>query len=885
MKKFTYMFEEGNAGMKNLLGGKGANLAEMRGLGLPVPNGFTITTEACLDYYEKDETISAELEGQIKDLLSRLEKETNKAFNSTKSPLLVSVRSGARASMPGMLDTVLNLGLNDKVVETLAGLTSNRRFAFDSYRRFIMMFSDVVKGINKDEFECLMDAAKKAKGVEEDNDLDAGDLEKVTRQSLARYKEIMGEDFPQDPYVQLMDAVKAVFRSWNNPRAIYYRQINNIPSDWGTAVNIQEMVFGNLGNNSGSGVAFSRSPATGENRIYGEFLVNAQGEDVVAGVRTPMDWEEMKDWMPDVYEEFRDIAKQLEKHYGDMQDIEFTIEKGKLYLLQTRNGKRTADAALQIAVDMVEEGLIDKRRALMQIESRLLDYLLHPSFDTEALKKAKPIAKGLPASPGAATGGLVFSVEAACEAVNAGKKIILACVETSAEDIEGMNIAEGILTAKGGMTSHAAVVARGMGTCCVSGCSSLRIDKEAKVMEVHGKHYREGDLISLDGSTGCVYDTEIKTVEADLSDVFTTVLSWANDIRKLNVRANADKKEDVVKALELGAGGIGLCRTEHMFFAKDRIFEFRKMILAEDEATRQAQLDKLLAIQQSDFEDIFRILKGYPATIRLLDPPLHEFLPAEREEREELAESMGISLDELQTMMRALREVNPMLGMRGCRLAIVFPEIAEMQTKAIIQAAIAVKKEGIEVNPEIMVPLVSDIKEQAYLRKIIDSVAKKVLAEENVDLAYSVGCMIETPRAALTSGEIALEADFFSYGTNDLTQMGYGLSRDDAGKILDVYYKKEIFETDPTAILDQKGIGRLIRISSAEGREAKPEVHLGICGEHGGEASTIRLCHELNFDYVSCSPYRVPIAILAAAQAQIECPREYMGADLRKWPL
>lgn len=882
MKKFVYMFAEGNASMRELLGGKGANLAEMTGLGLPVPNGFTVSTEACIAYYDHGRKISEGIQEEIFEYLHKLEAATGKTLGDKNNPLLVSVRSGARASMPGMMDTVLNLGLNDEVVEGLAKLTNNRRFAFDAYRRFIMMFSDVVMEVHKDEFEALMDEAKKAKGVTEDTELDAEDLEKVAQASLARYKEIKGEDFPQDPKMQLIEAVEAVFRSWNNPRAIYYRQMHNIPASWGTAVNVQEMVFGNMGDDSGSGVAFSRNPATGENKVYGEFLINAQGEDVVAGVRTPINLEEMKTWNVDIYNQFSDIAKRLEKHYGDMQDLEFTIERSKLFILQTRNGKRTAQAAMRVAVEMVEEGMVSKERALQQIDPRSLDALLHPMFDEAALKKAQPVAKGLPASPGAASGEIVFSAEEARLAKEAGKKVILVRLETSAEDIEGMNLSEGILTARGGMTSHAAVVARGMGKCCVSGCADLTIDEAACKAYLKDLALNKGDVISIDGTTGQVYAGAIPSVEAHITGYFSTVLNWANETRQMNVRANADTPKDAAKALELGAGGIGLVRTEHMFFEKDRIFEFRQMILAKNEEERRAALAKILPIQRGDFEGIFRAMQGLPVTIRLLDPPLHEFLPHEENEMKELADAMGISLDEIKRVVHGLAEANPMLGMRGCRLAVVFPEIAEMQVEAIISAALNVQKEGIKVYPEIMVPLISVDKELEYLRKIITDKADQLIKEAGQDLHYLVGTMIEIPRAALTSDEIAQHADFFSYGTNDLTQMGYGLSRDDAGRVLDTYYQKGIFESDPTAILDQKGVGRLVKISSQEAREVKPEIHLGICGEHGGEPSSIHLCHDLNFDYVSCSPYRVPIAILAAAQAQIEKPRDYVSVDFRE---
>lgn len=880
MTKFVYLFKEGNASMRELLGGKGANLAEMTNLDLPVPPGFTITAEACNAYYDQGEQIFEAIAEEIRQSLKTLQDETGKELGNPERPLVVSVRSGARASMPGMMDTVLNLGFNDQVAEGMAQLTHNRRFAYDAYRRFIMMFADVVMGIDKNEFEAIMDEVKKARGVTEDTELNAEDLEEVTRKSLARYEEIKGEPFPQDPTLQLMDAIEAVFRSWNNPRAQYYRRMNNIPHSWGTAVNVQEMVYGNMGENSASGVAFSRNPAVGDNHIYGEYLQNAQGEDVVAGVRTPVDLNNMKNWLPEVYDQFCDVAKRLEKHYGDMQDLEFTIEEGHLFLLQTRNGKRTAQAAIKIAVEMVEEGLVTKERALMQIDPASLDTLLHPRFDRDELAKAKAICKGLPASPGAASGQIVFSAQEANRQVLDGKKVILVRQETSPEDIEGMHIAEGILTARGGMTSHAAVVARGMGKCCITGCSELVIDEKAKTMTVKGVDYKEGEILSLDSSTGEVYAEEIHTVPAEIAGDFETVMTWAKETSKMNVRANADNPADVQKSLDLGAGGVGLTRTEHMFFEKDRIFQFRKMILAKSKEERLLALEKIRPIQQGDFEGIFRALKGLPATIRLLDPPLHEFLPKKEDEIKDLAESMDMEIEDVNKVIHSLQESNPMLGMRGCRLAVVFPEIAEMQTAAIIQAAINVKKEGIDVYPEIMVPLICTVKELSFLRKVISNVADKLIEESGIDIHYNVGTMIEIPRAALTADEIAPVADFFSYGTNDLTQMGFGLSRDDAGPVLDAYYQKGIFENDPTAILDQKGIGRLVKISSKEAREVKPEIHLGICGEHGGEPSSVKFLHGLNFDYVSCSPFRVPIAILSAAQAQIENPRDYLSTDL-----
>ncbi|MDO5015406.1 MAG: pyruvate, phosphate dikinase [Eubacteriales bacterium] len=883
MTKFVYLFEEGNANMRDLLGGKGAGLAEMTNLGMPVPRGFTITSEACNDYYAKNKSIADNIREEISKSLDTLQEETGKELGNPEKPLLVSVRSGARASMPGMMDTVLNLGLNDQVVEGLASLTDNRRFAYDSYRRFIMMFADVVMEIDKQEFESILDAAKAARGVEADIDLTAEDLEDVTHKSLARYEEIKGEPFPQDPIVQLYEAVEAVFRSWDNPRAQYYRRMNNIPHSWGTAVNVQEMVYGNMGNDSGSGVAFSRSPSIGDNHIYGEFLPNAQGEDVVAGVRTPVDLEKMKEWLPEVYDQFTDLAKRLESHYGDMQDIEFTIEKGKLFLLQTRNGKRTAQAAMKIAVDMYEEGLVSKERALMQINPVSLDTLLHPRFSEEELKKVKPICSGLPASPGAASGSIVFDANEARKQALKGRKVILIRQETSPEDIEGMNLAQGILTARGGMTSHAAVVARGMGKPCITGCSSLLIDEKNKTVTIDGVDYKKGDILSLDGSTGQVYADEIPTVDAEIAGNFETIMEWAKEISKMNVRANADKAEDVAKAIELGAGGVGLTRTEHMFFEKDRIFDFRKMILSKTKEEREEALKVIQPIQESDFEGIFRALNGLPATIRLLDPPLHEFLPKKGAEINELAESMGMKPKDVKKVIKSLQELNPMLGMRGCRLAIIFPEIPRMQTAAIIQAAINVYKEGIPVHPEIMVPLISTVKELHFLRQLISEEADRLIAEAGVDIHYTIGTMIEIPRAALTADEIGKEADFFSFGTNDLTQMGFGLSRDDAGRVLDAYYKQGIFENDPTAVLDQKGVGRMMDIAAREGRAANPNIHLGVCGEHGGEPSSVKFCQKLDFDYVSCSPFRVPIAILSAAQAEIESPREYLSSDLKKY--
>lgn len=883
MTKFVYMFKEGNATMRNLLGGKGANLCEMMNIGLPVPHGFTISTEACTAYYKDGREISPEINDQIFAALKKMEQETGKVFGDKHNPLLVSVRSGARASMPGMMDTILNLGLNDEVVEGLIELSGNPRFAYDSYRRFITMFADVVMGIDKNNFEAILDDLKKQKGVELDTDLDADDMKEMAKRSLARYAELKGEAFPQEPREQLIEAVKAVFRSWMNDRAIYYRHMNNIPSDWGTAVNVQEMVYGNMGEDSGTGVAFSRNPATGEPGIYGEYLMNAQGEDVVAGIRTPFHIDHMKEQLPEVYKQFVDVINTLEKHYGDMQDIEFTIEKGKLFMLQCRNGKRTAQAALRVAVDMVNEGLVDKKKALLQIDPNTLDALLHPMFDQKALKAAKKIAKGLPASPGAAAGQIVFTAEDAKAAKEAGKKVILVRLETSPEDIVGMNVSEGILTVRGGMTSHAAVVARGMGKCCVSGCAEASVNEKAKTCTIGGKVYHEFDEMSLDGSTGQVYEGLVPTVPAEISGNFETIMNWSDEIRQMSVRTNADTPKDAKKARELGAGGIGLTRTEHMFFEQDRIFQFRRMILAKTEEERRAALAKIEPIQQGDFEGIFQAMDGFPVTIRLLDPPLHEFLPHTEPEMKELADSMGIKLADVQQVVKDLHELNPMLGLRGCRLSIVYPEIAEMQTAAIIKAALKVQKDGVKVFPEIMVPLISCAKELAFVRNVICKVADELIAKSGQSLKYHVGTMIEIPRAALTAKEVVQQADFFSFGTNDLTQMGYGLSRDDAGKILETYYEKGIFENDPTAILDQVGIGRLMEICAKESREVKPEVHLGICGEHGGQPDSIAFCHSLNFDYVSCSPFRVPIARLAAAQSEIRNPREYRSTDLKQY--
>jgi pyruvate,orthophosphate dikinase len=870
MTKYVYMFSEGNASMRNLLGGKGANLAEMTGLGLPVPRGFTITTEACTRYYEDNETISQEIEAEIFETLAKAEDLIGKKFGDPNDPYLVSVRSGSRASMPGMMDTILNLGLNDTVVEGLAKLTGNPRFAYDSYRRFIAMFGDVVMEVEKSLFEEELDAVKEERGAKLDTDLDADAMKEVVKRYKALYARVKGEDFPQDPREQLMEAVKAVFRSWNNERAIVYRRMNDIPGSWGTAVNVQEMVYGNMGNTSGTGVAFTRNPSTGENKLYGEFLMNAQGEDVVAGIRTPQTIDQLKEVMPEVYEQFIQIAETLEKHYRDMQDMEFTIERGKLFMLQTRNGKRTAAAALKVAVDLVEEGMISKEEALLKIDPKQLDALLHPTFVPAALKAAKSIAKGLPASPGAATGRVYFDAESATVASERGEKVILVRVETSPEDIQGMNVSQGILTGRGGMTSHAAVVARGMGKCCVSGCSELSIrEKDGYFTTEDGTRFNEGDWISLDGTTGLIYAGAVETQDASLSGDFDTIMQWSDETRTLKIRTNADTVRDAAMAVKLGAEGIGLCRTEHMFFEADRIFAFRQMIVAKTVEARRAALAKLLPMQKEDFIGLFETMQGFPVTIRFLDPPLHEFLPHEDAEINELAAELKISSDDLKTLINDLHELNPMMGHRGCRLAVTYPEIAEMQTRAVIEAAIEVNKKGNNVIPEIMIPLICDVQELKFVKNIVVKTAEQILAENNVKMEYHVGTMIEIPRAALTADEIAREADFFSFGTNDLTQMTYGLSRDDAGKILDAYYQNKIFESDPTARLDLIGVGKLMKIASQDGRSVKPDLKLGICGEHGGDPSSIAYCHELGFNYVSCSPFRVPIARLAAAQAAI----------------
>ncbi|TCW42035.1 pyruvate phosphate dikinase [Thermohydrogenium kirishiense] len=871
-KKYVYLFSEGNASMRNLLGGKGANLAEMTNLGLPVPQGFTVTTEACTKYYEDGKKISDEIVEEIYKNMAILEQINNKKFGDKKNPLLVSVRSGARVSMPGMMDTILNLGLNDDTVVGLAEATNNERFAYDSYRRFIQMFSDVVMGIDKNKFEAILDAVKEENGAKYDTDLTAENLKEVVKRYKELYKQEMGVEFPQDPKVQLLEAVKAVFRSWDNPRAIVYRRLNDIPSDWGTAVNVQTMVFGNMGNDSGTGVAFTRNPATGEKALFGEFLMNAQGEDVVAGIRTPQPISTLKDIMPEVYNQFTEIANKLENHYRDMQDIEFTIEKSKLYMLQTRNGKRTAQAALKVAIDLVNEGLIDEKEAVLRVDPKQLDQLLHPMFDAEALKAAKPIAKGLPASPGAAAGKVYFTADDAVEAAKGrGEKVVLVRMETSPEDIEGMVVAQGILTGRGGMTSHAAVVARGMGTCCVAGCSAALIDENEKVMKIGDIIVKEGDYISIDGSTGNVYLGEIKTVPPSLTGNFATLMSWADRYRKLKVKANADIPRDAKVAVNFGAEGIGLCRTEHMFFAEDRIPAMREMIVSKTEEQRRNALNKLLPMQRSDFEGLFEAMGEHPVTIRLLDPPLHEFLPHEDEDIKELANEMGMAFEDLKATVESLKEFNPMLGFRGCRLAVKYPEIAEMQTRAIIEAAINVSnKLGIDIEPQIMIPLIGDIKEMKYVKEIIVKTADEVLKEKNANLKYQVGTMIEVPRAALTADEIAKEAEFFSFGTNDLTQLTFAFSRDDAGKFLESYYDKKIYDFDPFAKLDQNGVGKLVEMGTKLGRQTRPDLSVGICGEHGGDPSSIEFCHKAGLDYVSCSPYRVPIARLAAAQAAIK---------------
>ncbi|WP_317315904.1 pyruvate, phosphate dikinase [Amedibacillus dolichus] len=871
-KKYVYLFSEGNETMRELLGGKGANLAEMMTLGMPVPYGFTVTTEACNQYYADEEKINDEIRKQIFEYLMKLEELSNKQFGDPKNPLLVSVRSGARASMPGMMDTILNLGMNDEVVEGVAALTDNPRFAYDSYRRFIQMFADVVMGLNKAKFEEIIDEIKEKKKIKEDLDLDAEDMKELVKRFKAFYQDCLHEDFPQDPREQLYRAIEAVFRSWNNQRAIFYRKMNDIPSDWGTAVNVQMMVFGNMGNDCGTGVAFTRNPSTGENKLYGEFLMNAQGEDVVAGIRTPQKIDQLKEVAPEAYERFVEICSILEKHYKNMQDMEFTIEKGKLFMLQTRNGKRTAASALKIACDMVDEGMITKEEALMMVEPKQLDSLLHPRFDDEDLKSAKPIASALPASPGAACGHIVFSAEEAIAETAVGNKVILVRLETSPEDIEGMHVSEGILTVRGGMTSHAAVVARGMGACCVSGCGEIKINEEEKYFEVGGQRYNKGDYISLDGSTGNVYGRQIKTVPAEISGDFERFMTWADEVRVLKVRTNADTPKDAQQAVKFGAEGIGLVRTEHMFFEGDRIKAVREMIVSKTEGQRRKALAKLLPMQRSDFEGIYEAMEGRPVTIRYLDPPLHEFLPTSSYDITQLAKDMKIDLNELRDVITSLHEFNPMMGHRGCRLAISYPEIAEMQTTAVMEAAINVMRKHSDwtMEPEIMIPLVGDKAELKYVKNVVVRTADEILAREKVDMKYHVGTMIEIPRAALLADEIAQEAEFFSFGTNDLTQMTFGFSRDDAGGFLNDYYEKKIFEQDPFARIDQKGVGKLIQLAAEGGRSTRPDIKLGICGEHGGDPSSIEFCHRIGLTYVSCSPFRVPIARLAAAQAAIK---------------
>ena len=873
MSKMVYLFEEGNADMRNLLGGKGANLAEMTNLGLPIPQGFTVTTEACTDYYNNGRTISEDIQQQIFTALADLEKKQGKKFGDTENPLLVSVRSGARASMPGMMDTILNLGLNDVAVEGFAKKTGNPRFAYDSYRRFIQMFSDVVMEVPKSLFERVLDEIKAAKQVKFDMELTAEDLQEVIARFKAIYKDKMGEDFPQDPKVQLMEAVKAVFRSWDNERAIVYRRMNDIPGDWGTAVNVQAMVFGNMGETSGTGVAFTRNPSTGAKGIYGEYLINAQGEDVVAGIRTPQPITKLEQDLPECYKQFMEIAMKLEAHYRDMQDMEFTIENGKLFFLQTRNGKRTAQAALQIACDLVDEGMITPQEAVTRIEAKSLDQLLHPTFDPEALKAGEVIGQALPASPGAAAGKVYFTAEEAKQAHEQGERVVLVRLETSPEDIEGMHASEGILTVRGGMTSHAAVVARGMGTCCVSGCGDIAINEDDKVFELGGHTFHEGDYISLDGSTGKIYKGDIKTMEASVSGNFGRIMDWADQYRKLRVRTNADTPQDAANAVKFGAEGIGLCRTEHMFFDPDRIPKIRQMILARTLEQREKALNALIPFQKGDFKALYEVMEGRPVTIRFLDPPLHEFVPTEQGDIDDLAVQMLMTAEEVQEICDSLHEFNPMMGHRGCRLAVTYPEIAKMQTRAVMEAAIEVKAEkGYDIVPEIMIPLVGEKKELKFVKDVVIEVAEQVKKEKNSDIQYHIGTMIEIPRAALLADEIAEEAEFFSFGTNDLTQMTFGFSRDDAGKFLGDYYKNKIYESDPFARLDQKGVGQLIKMAAEKGRKTRPDIKLGICGEHGGDPSSVEFCHKVGLTYVSCSPYRVPIARLAAAQAAINNP-------------
>ena len=876
-KKYLYLFSEGNRDMRDILGGKGANLAEMTNAGMPVPQGFTISTEACTQYYKDGRQINHEIMADIYEYIGKMEDITGKKFGNVANPLLVSVRSGARASMPGMMDTILNLGLNDEVVEGLAAKTGNPRFAYDSYRRFVQMFSDVVMELSKSDFEKIIDEMKEAKGVKLDTELDADDMKALVVKFKDLYKSKMGSDFPADPKVQLIEAVKAVFRSWDNPRANVYRRMNEIPYDWGTAVNVQAMVFGNSGNNSGTGVAFTRNPATGEKALFGEYLINAQGEDVVAGIRTPSPIAHLKDQMPEVYDQFVEIATRLENHYKDMQDMEFTIEDGKLYMLQTRNGKRTAAAALKIAVDLVDEGMIDEREAVLRVEPKQLDSLLHPQFDAAALKQAEVIGKGLAASPGAACGQVVFTAEDAKESVENGsmKKVVLVRLETSPEDIEGMVVAQGILTVRGGMTSHAAVVARGMGTCCVSGCGEIVVEYDKQQFTLGGVTYKRGDWISLNGSTGNIYGKALPTVDASISGDFGRFMSWADAARQLKVFTNADNPRDAKQAVEFGAEGIGLCRTEHMFFEADRIKAVREMIVAENVVDRKKALAKIMPYQQGDFEAMYKVLGERPMTIRYLDPPLHEFLPTKEEDIVELAADLGITVEHLHNVIDSLHEFNPMMGHRGCRLAVSYPEIAEMQTTAVINAAINVSREtGVKIVPHIMIPLVGEVKELKFVKDVVVATADKLIKAAGVDMKYEVGTMIEIPRAALTADEIAREAEFFSFGTNDLTQMTFGFSRDDAGKFLNYYYDNKIYENDPFAHLDQNGVGKLVEMAVTLGRKTRPELGLGICGEHGGDPTSVEFCHKVGLDYVSCSPFRVPIARLAAAQAAIKNPRK-----------
>ena len=875
MHKYVYLFKEGNGSMRELLGGKGANLAEMTNLGMPVPQGFTITTEACTQYYEDGEKINDDIQAQIMEYIGKMEEITGKKFGDLENPLLVSVRSGARASMPGMMDTILNLGLNEQVVEVIAKKSGNPRWAYDCYRRFIQMYSDVVMEVGKKYFEELIDKMKEDRGVTQDVELTADDLKELAEQFKAEYKSKIGVDFPSDPKEQLMGAVKAVFRSWNNPRAIVYRRMNDIPGSWGTAVNVQSMAFGNMGDDCGTGVAFTRNPATGEKKLMGEFLTNAQGEDVVAGVRTPMPIQEMEQKFPEAYAQFVEVCATLENHYRDMQDMEFTVENGKLYMLQTRNGKRTAAAALKIACDLVDEGMIDEKKAVSMIDPRNLDTLLHPQFDPAALKKATPVASALPASPGAACGKIVFTAEDAKEWAARGEKVCLVRLETSPEDIEGMVASQGILTVRGGMTSHAAVVARGMGTCCVSGCGAIKMDEENKQFELAGRTYVEGDWISLDGSTGNIYGEAIPTVPASISGEFGRIMAWADEFRQLKVRTNADNPRDTAQAVKFGAEGIGLCRTEHMFFEADRIPAIREMICSDTVEEREAALAKLEPMQQGDFEAMYEALEGRPMTIRFLDPPLHEFVPTEEADIAALAEAQGKSVADIKAIIASLHEFNPMMGHRGCRLAVTYPEIAAMQTRAVIKAALNInaKHPDWKIVPEIMIPLVGEIKELAFVKKTVTDTADALIAAAGSDMKYMVGTMIEIPRAALTADEIAKEAEFFSFGTNDLTQMTFGFSRDDAGKFLDAYYGNKIYESDPFARLDQTGVGKLVQMACKLGRETRSNLKLGICGEHGGDPSSVEFCHQTGLDYVSCSPFRVPIARLAAAQAAIKFPR------------